>query len=107
MRKIVSAGDCLGTVEVVGGQSKTVELLALEDFSYALASEENPTVRVSGPGFVYAPVAQGQSAGVAHIMLGDTPVGKVSLIYGQTVELEPEREKPAPFWKQWFGGQEP
>ncbi len=107
VRKIVSAGDCLGTVEVAGGQSKTVELLALEDFSYALASEERPTVRISGPGFVYAPVAQGQSAGVAHIVLGDAPVGKVPLIYGQTVELEPEKEKPVPFWKKWFGGQEP
>ena len=58
---------------------------------------------ISGPGFAYAPVVQGQAAGVAYLQIDGRTVGKILLIYGQTVE----QEEPPPkkhFWDGWFGG---
>ena len=39
---------------------------------------------------------------VAHVLLDGAPVGKVPLVYGQTIEQTKE-EKPN-FWKRLFGG---
>ena len=99
---IVTKGECLGTVEVAGGASETVNLLAAEDFSYALTPQEQPQILIAGPGFVYAPVVQGQDAGYAYICLNGKTLGKVQLIYGLTVEQE-KAEAPS-LWKKLFGG---
>ena len=100
---IVTKGESLGTVELAGGEEGTVSLLAAEDFSYALTQDEQPEIVISGPGFVYAPVVQGQEAGYAYICLNGKTVGKVRLIYGLTVEQE-KAEEPS-FWKRIFGGE--
>ena len=71
----------------------TVEILAAEDFDYALAAEETPEIRISGSGFVYAPVVCGAEAGFAHICINGKEIGKVPLIYGDTVEIEPPEEE--------------
>ena len=101
-QQIVQQGDCFGTVSVLGGESERVQLLAAKDFVYPLSAEENPKILLSGPGFVYAPVVQGQEAGVGYICLEDKVVGKIPLVYGQTVEYEkiPKRS----FWERLFGG---
>ena len=99
---IITKGECLGTVEIAGGESGTVSLLAAEDFSYALTLQEHPEIVISGPGFVYAPVVQGQAAGYAYICLNEKPVGKVPLIYGLTVEQR-KKEDPS-LWQKIFGG---
>ena len=104
VKRILKAGDCLGHWEIAGGQAGSVHLLAAEDFSYALRQEEEPQIVISGLGFVYAPVAQGQDAGFAYICLGDKPIGKVPLIFGETVEQECVPEPS--FWKRLFGGKE-
>ena len=55
-------------------------------------------IHLPSPGFVYAPVADGQSAGYAQIYLNEHWIGKVELIYGQTIE---QVEQPDPvFWKK-------
>ena len=101
IRHIVSAGDCLGTVSVAGGQEGSVSLLADEDFSYALTPEEEPRIVLPGTGFVYAPVVQGQEAGIAYVCIGDKTVGRIRLSYGQTVELKKEEKKS--LWDRWKG----
>ena len=100
--QIVSEGQCLGTAEVAGGESGFVELLAAADFSYALRPEESPRLILQGPGFVYAPVVRGQSAGWCYVCLGDKPVGKIPLVYGQTVEQTKEPKRS--LWQKLFGG---
>ncbi len=100
--QIISKGDCLGEVELAGGTEGRVELLADSDFLFALAPEETPEIVISGSGFVYAPVAQGQSAGYAYICINDNPVGKIPLVFGKTVERE--IEKPLTLWERLFGG---
>ena len=79
-------------------------LLAADDFDYALSPEEVTTLLVPGTGFVYAPVAQGQTAGYAYVCLKGKTVGKIPLLYGLTVE---QKTAPEPsFWQKLFGGRE-
>ncbi len=102
VKQLISQGDCLGTADVVGGQSEKVQLLAQENFSYPLAKEEQVEIILSGPGFAFAPVVQGGRAGYAYLCIGDSCVGKVELVYGQTVEQEITKKKS--FWSRLFGG---
>ena len=102
LQEIVSEGDCVGTAEIMGGQAQRVQLLASEAFSYPLAEDEQPRLLLPAPGFCYAPVAQGQNAGWAYVYIGDACVGKVAMVYGQTVEQEKTEKKS--FWERWFGG---
>ena len=103
VRRIVSAGQELGSIPVFGGMESQVSLFAAENFDYALSSEENPELIVPAPGYAYAPVAAGEEAGFAHICIGGKSVGKVAVVYGQTVELEPEQKHG--FWKGLFKGE--
>ena len=98
VRKIVDKGDCLGYAEVAGGQTEIVPLIACEDFSYALAQDELPQIQLSGPGFVYAPVAEGQDAGYAYVCLADKTVGRIAIKFGQTIEQEVEHKRS--FWNK-------
>ncbi len=101
-RRIVTQGQCLGTVEIAGGQAGQVQLLAQTDFFYALSPVEEPEIVLSGTGFVYAPVVEGQYAGVAHICVGDKEIGEVPMVFGQTVEQEQD-PKPS-VWERLFAG---
>ena len=102
IRQIVEEGEILGTVEVLGGSGSPVTVRSAEDFSYPMAEGERISVTLSGPGFVYAPVVADAQAGYAHICLDGSPVGKVKLVYEETVE-QTQTEKPS-FWKRLFGG---
>ena len=99
--QIVKEGECLGTKEIAGGEAGTVELIATEDFSYALTPEEKLRIVISGQDFVYAPVVQGQGAGYAYVLLGDKTVGKIPIVYGETIEQEAEPKKS--LWERLFG----
>ena len=104
VRSVVTKGTCVGTVYVAGGENTVVELVADNDFSYALADGEEPEIRIIGTGFVYAPVVTGQPAGYAYVCLNGRSVGKVPLVYGQTVEQKVVQ--PLPWWKRLLGGEE-
>ena len=98
VQPIVKAGDMVGSVEVVGGENSRVEIIAAEDFSYSLSPEERPQLALPGPGFVYAPAVEGAEAGFAYVLVEGKAVGKVPVVFGQTVEMEPEEEKS--FWQK-------
>ena len=102
VKRVVSAGDPVGTVEIAGGQAGYVEILAAEDFDYAMTDGESAAVKLTGPGFVYAPVVAGSDGGFAHVMIDGHSVGKISLVYGKTVEKTPEEEKS--FWERLLKG---
>ena len=82
MRDILREGDCVGTVEIAGGQSDKVQVLAAKGFAFPVAGDEDPQILLSGPGFTFAPV----------------PV-----VYAQTVEMKEDPPKKH-FWEKWFGG---
>lgn len=100
MQTIVRAGEKVGMLEVAGGETHWTEVLAAEDFSYALAPEERPQLALPGPGFVYAPAVEGAEAGFAYVLIGGKAVGKVPVVFGQTIEMEQEEEKG--FWERLF-----
>lgn len=98
---LVTKGDVIGKADVAGGRSGEVALIADEDFSYPLSDGEEFDLILPAPRFVYAPVAQGQKAGFAHVIIGDKAVGKIAISYGQTIEqmIEPKLS----FWERIFG----
>lgn len=93
LQRVVNQGDVVGTLEVEGGLGQRVEVLAAEDFDYALAPEETPRLALPGPGFVYAPAVEGQDGGFVYVLIQGKAVGKVPVIYGATIEQIPEEEK--------------
>ncbi len=95
---LVDRGEIVGSVAVAGGTAGFVDLVAGEEFSFSLRQGEQWHLELPDPGFVYAPVAEGQSAGYAHIFVEDQAVGKVALAYGETVEQE--KEPKIPWWKR-------
>lgn len=102
MKQIVCAGERICTMEVVSAEKHVVQILSTEDFSYPLRSDETIKIVVPGPGFVYAPVVEGQSAGTAYVYLDERIVGQIPLVYGSTVERLPEEKMP--LLKRIFGG---
>lgn len=102
VQQLVCKGDRVGTVDILSGKSDRVELLADSDFFYALSPREQTEIVLPEPEFVYAPVIQGQDAGYAHIYLEGKNVGRIPLVYGQTVEMEQIKEPS--LWKKLFKG---
>ena len=99
---IVSKGTVVGTTEVAGGCKGLAELIAGDDFQYSLGNDERVEICLPKPGFVYAPVVAGQTAGYAQVYLNDHWIGKIPLIFGATIE-KAEEEKPK-IWCRLFGG---
>ena len=99
-KRIVTAGQTVGTLAVAGGKNGRVAVLAAEDFDYALAPEERPQLALPGPGFVYAPAVEGAEAGYVYVLIQGKAVGKVPVVYGATIEQTPEAEKH--FWQRLF-----
>lgn len=102
-KTIVRAGDVLGQRAVVGGEREVVQLVAAEDFVFALTAQEQPQILLSGAEFAYAPVVQGGDAGFAYVLLDGNTIGKVPVVYAETVEQIKLPEKK-PFWKRLLGG---
>ena len=101
IRTVITAGEKIGTLDVMGGEAQKVEVLAAEDFSYALAEDECAQLALPGPGFVYAPAVEGADAGCAYVLINGKAVGKVPVVYGTTVEQAETEEKS--FWQKLFG----
>jgi len=100
--RILEKNQVLGVCEIAGGVSAAVELLAAEEFVFPLADGENPQICLPEPGFVYAPVSEGEDAGWATICLNGEVIGKVQMEYGKTVEKLEETERS--LWQRLFGG---
>ena len=86
IQRVVNQGQYVDTLEVAGGEGSRVTVLAAENFDYALAEGENPQLMLPGPGFVYAPAVEGADAGIAYVLLNGKVIGKVPVVYGQTIE---------------------
>jgi D-alanyl-D-alanine carboxypeptidase len=99
IRSLISKDEVLGTVEVAGGNAPDVQILAAEDFSFALSKDESAQVVLPNQGFVYAPVAQGQSAGYAYVCIDGEVVTKIPTVFGSTVEQTVPKKS---FWKSLF-----
>lgn len=99
LQRIVTKGDCVGYREIASGQKQKVAVLADENYVYSISARETPQLLLSGSGFLYAPVAEGADAGFAYVLLSGKAVGKIPVVYGETIEMAPEKEKRS-FWKR-------
>ncbi len=102
LRQLVKKGQVLGTLHLFGGKKERVNVIAEEEFSYPLAEYEKVSLVLSAKDFAYAPSVSGGKAGFAYICVDGKAVGKVSVVYEETIEQLPQERKP--FWKQLFGG---
>ena len=94
-------GQKLQDLPVEGGTGRTVPIFAGEDFSFFMAEGERAVALLQGPGFVFAPVVKGASAGEALVLVSGTVSGKIPVFYGRTVEQESEETH---FLNRIFGG---
>ena len=101
-RQIVAVGQQLGCRTVLGGLQENTPILATESFFYPMMEGEQASVVLAQPEFAYAPVAAGADAGFAYICLGNKSIGKIPVIYGQTVESKPVQKRN--FWNRFLGG---
>lgn len=102
VQQIVDSGTCLGMAEVAGGEKGEVPLVADCDFSYAVREEETVEIVLQKPGFVYAPVVSSEFAGYAYVCIDGQAVGKIPLVFGDTVEKVKEQKRS--IWESLFGG---
>ena len=102
IQRLVSSGDLIGFAEIAGGETGNVQLLAGDNFDYARSAQDQVTLVFPGTGFVYAPVVQGAEAGFVHVCIDGKSVGKVPVIYGETVEKTMEQKRS--FWERLSGG---
>jgi len=98
---LIQKGTVLGYTEVAGGVKGQVELLAASDFSYSLAENETVIFKRQDCGFVYAPIVAGQDAGYIYVLVDGSFVGKVPLVFGDTVEQKAEVK--ATIWQRLLG----
>ena len=97
---IVTAGETVGSVPVVGSKTQRVSLVTGTDFSYPVAEGETVQTILHAPEFVYAPVLPG-AAGWLEVLVDGVQVSQAPIYYAQTAEeLTPARG----FWKRIFGG---
>jgi len=99
----VTKGQTIITVEVVGGQNNTVDLVACEDFYYSLKEDEYLVIVPPQHTFVYAPVVEGACAGYASVCLDGKTIGRVPVAYKETVEQI--NVVKVPFWKRLWKGE--
>lgn len=100
VRRVVCKDDLMGTLDVLGGEKQRVEVRAAVNFDYALAEEETVQTALPGSGFVYAPAVEGANAGFVYVLINGKAVGKIPVVYGQTIEMAKPKEKS--FWKKLF-----
>ena len=101
VKTLINKGDCIGYLPVAGSKEQQVSLLSAVSFSYAVAENEKIEICRQNTPFVYAPVALGQDAGYAYILVDGNVVGKIPVVYGETLEQIPVEKKS--FWKRLFG----
>lgn len=100
VRQLLEKGQRMDEIAIFGGATATVDVIAAEDFSYALAEGEEVSFTLSNKGFAYAPVVSGGDAGFAYICVDGKAVGKVPVVYAETVEQENSPQEP--FWKKFL-----
>ena len=99
--KVIEKGMVLGYYEVAGGDFGYAEVVAAEDFEYPLAEDESVTYVIPKPGFIYAPVVRGQSAGMVYVCVNGVPVGRCPILFERTVEQIQVPKKT--IWQRLFG----
>lgn len=96
-KKIVSSCEISRTVSVIGGEKAEIHIQNDEEFSLNLRANEEITVQIEAPHFVYACVNEGDVLGTAVLKLNDREVKRLDLIAMDSVERSNEKLS---FWQK-------
>ena len=97
---VLSEGEIVGSVPVIGSKTQRVSLLAGQTVTCCLAEGQTVQTVLHAPQFVYAPVLPGQAGWIA-VLVDGVCVRTIPALIAQTAE----EDRPARgFWKQIFGG---
>ncbi len=102
LEKIVDKGETVGEFEIIGGEQDRVDVAADGEFSYPLTKDEKVSIVIQKPDFVYAPVVENTFAGYAYVCVDGAAVGKVPLVFEDTVEQQ--KVPKVSFFNKLFGG---
>jgi D-alanyl-D-alanine carboxypeptidase len=103
--KLVSAGDQVGEIPVISGQSPSVPVVVEEDISYFVLRSEAPELRLLAPEFLYATVEAGTRCGTLQVYVSGKLVGEAPVYAAENVtQAEPEPGFFQKLFKQRNGG---
>ena len=102
METAAPAGRVLASVQVRGGSSARVPLMADEDLRYPLMGEEKLTVVAETPVSVPAPVVPGQVIGKARAYLAGEEVASVDLV-AAAPSARVEFQEESSIFERFFG----
>lgn len=88
MKKMLSAGDVIAAVDVVGGTEKTVPVLVQSDVVLPVLKEEEPNLVISLPQSLPAGIKAGEIIGLVEMVIGDKTLLEVPVVTKYAV---PER----------------
>ena len=98
---VIEKGMTVGYYEIAGEATGYAQVVAAEDFAYPLAKDESVSFVLPKPGFIYAPVVQGQNAGVVYVCVNGAVIGVCPVVFDRTVEQIQAPKKT--IWQRLFG----
>lgn len=103
METILSDGQPLGSVPVIGGRAVLCRCAVKGEIACGLLLGEKAEVQLLLPRFVFAPVVAGSHAGWAEVRIDGAVVGRAELVWASGAAVLPEKE-PRNFFERLFGG---
>lgn len=82
--------DSFGPLTVISGGKATVSVRPAESRSYTATRGDGLTLDAQLPQFAYAAVREGEQAGSIRVLRGGEEIDEIPLVFGETVELDPE-----------------
>lgn len=82
-RQILSSGEVGFATVAAGQQCRKIALYIEEDFSFALAEDEQPSVTLCGPRIVYGPVDGGQQYGTIRVSLNNALLAELPVYFSE------------------------
>lgn len=82
---VAEAGKVLGDVPVIGGGEELAQVVLSEDAALPVGAEEQVTLSLDLPAFVYAPVLAGDQAGVLRILIDGTETASLPVYWRYSV----------------------
>lgn len=98
-RRLVTCGEAVGRLPVTGGTKDAVQLIAALPFSWPLAEDEQPELRLCAPRLAFAPCESVRAS--LEVWLDGVRIGSIPLELAEPVPAIPE--KPS-FFERIFGG---
>jgi len=86
--KMLASGEVISTVPVITGKGESVQLIAETELELLVGAQDEVTVVIEAPRFVYADVRGGDPGGRVIVEVNGKKVLETRLLYGESVALD-------------------